>query len=72
MNKALKSLALAALLTGGGCSSFRYEPTANWLRDGGRLCAANRDPHFHDWDRAAPRPCAQALADTPSPQKTGG
>lgn len=68
MNMARGGLALL-LLACGGCSSFRFEPTANWWREGGRLCAANRDPLVYDWERAAPRSCAQALADTPGQAK---
>lgn len=63
MNRVLSSLALAALTLVSGCSSFRFEPTANWWRDGGRLCAANRDPFGGEFDRAAPRSCAPTLAD---------
>jgi len=59
-------LALAALAFTAGCSSFRFEPTANWLRDGGRLCALDRETSFNDWDRAAPRACAQAFSDAPA------
>lgn len=66
MPKTWKLFALAALALASGCSSFRFEPTANWLRDGGRLCAQNREP-ASDWDRAAPRTCAQAFSDAPSP-----
>jgi hypothetical protein len=58
--KTAKPLALVALVLASGCSSFRYEPVANWARDGGRLCALDRDPAFAD-ERAAPRPCAQAF-----------
>jgi hypothetical protein len=61
--KTLKPLALAALALASGCTSFHYEPTANWARDGGRLCAQTRDPAFAD-DRAAPRTCAQPFSDT--------
>ena len=57
-----KAPALAALALLGACSSLRFEPTANWARDGGRLCAQNRDS-LNDWDLAAPRPCAQTFAD---------
>jgi hypothetical protein len=49
----------------GGCSTLRYEPTANWWRDGGRLCMASRETAYADWDRAAPRTCVQALAEAP-------
>ncbi len=58
MDKASRSLALAALLMCGGCSSLRFEPPANWLQSGGTLC--DRDTPFGDWDRAAPRACDQA------------
>jgi hypothetical protein len=47
-----------------GCSSFRFEPTANWWRDGGRLCAASREPFGSEFYRDAPRSCANALADS--------
>ncbi|MGD9981135.1 MAG: hypothetical protein AB7H66_08660 [Hyphomonadaceae bacterium] len=59
--KTCKALAFAALALCAGCSSFRFEPTANWLRDGGRLCAANRDTFGLDYRPAAPASCAQAL-----------
>jgi hypothetical protein len=57
-----KALALATLALAAGCSSLRYEPTANWWRDGGRLCAASRDPFGGEFDRPAPRSCGQANA----------
>ena len=65
-----KPLALAALALTGACSSFRYEPTANWVRDGGRLCAQDREPVF--WDSAAPRSCPQTFSESataPGPGK---
>jgi len=54
-----------------GCSSFRFEPTANWWRDGGRLCAASREPLNIEFDRAAPRSCANALADSDPASQAG-
>jgi hypothetical protein len=63
MNRTWRSLALAALALCAGCSSLRYEPAANWWSEGGRICAASREAAYHDWDRAAPRSCMQALAD---------
>lgn len=69
MNRVLNGLALAALLLCAGCSSFRFEPTANWWRDGGRICAANRETNY-DFDRAAPRSCVQAFNGAPaSPER---
>ena len=65
MNTSWKPLALAALILASGCSSVRFEPTANWWRDGGRLCMASPEPLA--WDRAAPRPCAQAHLEKPAP-----
>jgi hypothetical protein len=62
-NKTSRGLALAALALCGGCSSFVFEPAANWWTEGGRLCAANREDL--NWTRDAPLSCAQALADTP-------
>jgi hypothetical protein len=64
MNKALTALALLALAPCGGCAGLAFEPTANWWRDGGRTCAANRDPAGLEWSRAAPRSCARTLTDT--------
>jgi hypothetical protein len=58
MTNPWKLPALAALLLLGACSSFRFEPTQNWLAEGGRICAQNREPVF--WDRAAPRSCVEA------------
>jgi hypothetical protein len=63
--KTWKALSLAALMLLGACSSLRFEPTANWARDGGRLCAQSREP-VYDWDRAAPRSCAQTFAEASS------
>lgn len=64
--KTAKPLALVALVLASGCSSFRYEPVANWARDGGRLCAQDREPLFDD--RAAPRSCPQRFSETtPAP-----
>ncbi len=65
MTKIWKPIALAALALTGACSSFRFEPTADWLHEGGSLCAADREGPHYDWDRAAPRTCAQALGETP-------
>ena len=67
--KTLKPLALAALALTGACSSFRYEPTANWVRDGGRLCAQDREPAF--WDGAAPRACPQTFSDNSAGPASG-
>lgn len=66
MTKTLKAAAFAALSLAGACSSLRYEPVANWARDGGQLCAQDRDSAYSDWDRAAPRPCAQAFNEAPT------
>jgi hypothetical protein len=57
------TIAIFAATLVSGCSSFSFEPTANWWRDGGRLCAATRDPASEDWRHAAPRTCAQAEAE---------
>lgn len=62
MNKTLTVLALLALAPCGGCAGIAFEPTANWWRDGGRICAANRDPAGLEGPRAAPRSCARTLA----------
>lgn len=73
MNKTCASLALVAtLLFCGGCSGRLYEPPANWWREGGRLCASNRDTGGLEWQRAAPSPCARSLADTRPAPETGG
>ena len=53
MNKTLTVLALLALAPCGGCAGIAFEPTANWWRDGGRICAANRDPAGFEGPRAA-------------------
>jgi hypothetical protein len=64
--KTLRPLALAALALTGACSTLRYEPTANWIHDGGRLCAQDREPLF--WDGAAPRACPQTFSENaPAP-----
>jgi len=55
-------LALAALGFTAGCSAFRFEPTANWWTEGGRVCAASREAGGLEHDRAAPRSCVQAFA----------
>jgi hypothetical protein len=65
--KIWKVLTLAALTLCAACSSFRYEPTANWERDGGRLCALNRDV-IGEWDRAAPRQCPQNFSEAVPPE----
>jgi hypothetical protein len=65
-----KTLALAALTLSAGCSSIRFEPTVNWLRDGGRLCAAERDTFGLEYRSAAPRACA-SFSGTPSPPEAG-
>jgi len=57
----IRLLALASLALASGCSSFHYAPVANWARDGGRLCALDRDPAFDE--RASPRACAQTFND---------
>lgn len=66
MSKPLAALALLAAAPLGGCAGLSFEPTANWWRDGGRLCAANRETGIQDGQRDAPRSCAQAEA-TPPP-----
>lgn len=65
MSKRSAAFALLALAPLGGCAGLGFEPTANWWRDGGRLCAANRDPAGDEWRHNAPRACAQAEAHTP-------
>lgn len=67
MNKLAGAVTL--LLLCGGCSSLQFEPTAHWWREGGRLCAANRDTAGLEWRRAASRSCA--LADAPTALQTG-
>lgn len=67
--KAGKPLGLVTLALLGGCSSLHFEPTANWLSDGGRLCAAKREAPFSEFDRAAPRSCALANAGAPAEAK---
>lgn len=59
-----KLLALAALALASGCSAWRYEPPADWLAEGGRLCAQARESLFES--PAAPSPCEQALNAPPS------
>lgn len=67
MNKTFRALAFLALAPCGGCAGLAFEPTANWWRDGGRMCAASRDTSGLEWPRAAPRSCGHALAATPAP-----
>jgi hypothetical protein len=67
MNKTFRALALLALAPCGGCTGLAFEPTENWWRDGGRMCAASRDTAGLEWSRAAPRSCGRALAATPVP-----
>jgi hypothetical protein len=57
-----KWLALIAFALLGGCSSLRFEPTANWLSAGGQICAASYEAPFSEFDRAAPRSCTLASA----------
>jgi hypothetical protein len=66
-----RALALAALTLCGACSSFRFEPTANWLRDGGRLCAADRDTFGLDYDPPSPRTCVQAFTEAAATEAGG-
>jgi hypothetical protein len=61
--------ALIALALVGGCASLRFEPAANWLSAGGRLCAA--ETPFSEFDRAAPRSCLLAEAAEPAGAKAG-
>lgn len=72
MNKTCAGLALTALVLCAGCSGRLFEPTANWWRDGGRLCAAARDTSGLEWRRAAARSCAPELADAPPAQADQG
>ncbi|GEM_PF-5084495 len=65
MNKTFAALALLALAPCGGCAGLNFEPTANWWRGGGHICAANRDTAGQDWRHDAPRTCAQADAHAP-------
>jgi len=65
MSKPFAALALLALPALSGCAGFNFEPTANWWREGGRICAASRDTAGQDWRHDAPRTCAQASAEAP-------